>query len=57
LLFEGVDEAEVCALFDMIQLIERIVVALIVGDEELTVAIASQAHWEAVPRGEDFDVE
>src|SRR6185437_9469520 len=50
--FQEIDEAEMGTLPDMIQFVERFVVALIVGDEQFAGAIERQTHREAVAGGD-----
>ena len=53
---ERVDEAEVGARPDVVQFVERVVVALVVGDEQLAAAIERQAHRKAMAGGDRLSV-
>ena len=54
---EGVDETEVSSGADVVQFVERVVVPLVVGDEQFAVAVERQPRREAVPRGDRFQRE
>src|SRR4029453_18346334 len=55
-LLVGVDKPKVRPRPDVIELIEWVVVSLIVGEEQFALAIAGEAHWEAMTGRKGLDV-